>query len=121
MTPSENKDHSPEAWNRAARLGPALELEGEIRGKEDLVIQGSIRGGIRLPESDILVAEHARIEADVEARDLIVKGEVIGNVTASGRVVIEPTGRLTGDLAASTISVAEGAQFKGTVKILGKP
>jgi cytoskeletal protein CcmA (bactofilin family) len=120
MISQDKKNHSPEVWDRAARLGPALEFEGEIRGKEDFVVQGRVRGGISLPENDILVAEHARVEADIQARDITVKGEVIGNLTASGRVVIEQTGRLTGDLAASTISLEDGAQFKGSVKILGK-
>jgi cytoskeletal protein CcmA (bactofilin family) len=120
MMSQDRKDRSPEAWDRAARLGPGLEMNGEIQGREDVVIQGRLRGAIRLPENDVLVAEAARVEAHIQARDVTVKGEVIGNITASGRVMIERTGRLTGDLAASTISVEDGAQFKGSVRILGR-
>jgi cytoskeletal protein CcmA (bactofilin family) len=118
MSSEDRKDRSPEAWDRAARLGPGLELNGEIQGREDLVIQGRMRGAIRLPESNVLVAEPARVEAHIQARDVTVKGEVIGNITASGCVTIERTGRLTGDLAASSISVEDGARFKGSVRIL---
>jgi cytoskeletal protein CcmA (bactofilin family) len=120
MTAADGKDRSPEAWARAARLGQSLELDGELRGREDCVIQGRVRGKILLPESDLLIAEDARVEADIQVRDIIVRGEVTGNISASGRAVIEKTGRLDGDLAASMISVEDGARFKGSVKILRK-
>ena len=120
MTSTDAKDHSPEAWARAARLGQALEFSGELRGREDLVLQGRVRGNILLAENDILIAESARVEGDIQVRDIIVRGEVTGNITASGRAVIEKTGRLSGDLAASVIAVEDGARFKGGVKILSK-
>lgn len=118
MTSADGKDQSPEAWARAARLGSALELSGELRGREDLVVQGRVRGNILLPDNDILIAESARVEGDIQVRNIIVRGEVTGNITASGRAVIERTGRLDGDLAASVIAVEDGARFKGGVKIL---
>ncbi len=118
MTAADGKDRADGAWAQAARLGQGLELDGELRGREDFVIQGRLRGKIVLPGSNLLVAEGARIEADIQVRDVIVRGEVTGNVTASGRAVIEKTGRLDGDLAASVVSVEDGARFKGSVKIL---
>jgi cytoskeletal protein CcmA (bactofilin family) len=120
MSTQEKKEHGLEAWDRASRQGFALEFIGEIHGKEDFVIQGRVQGKVSLPDNDVLVAERARVEADLEVRNIVVKGEVVGNITASGRVVIEKTGCLTGDLSASIISIEDGAQFKGSVKILGK-
>jgi len=118
MTSADGKDHPPEAWARAARIGQALELDGELRGQEDLLIQGRVRGNVLLPENDVLIAENATVEGDIRVRDIIVRGDVTGNITASGRAVIEKTGRLAGDLAASVISVEDGARFKGSVKVL---
>jgi cytoskeletal protein CcmA (bactofilin family) len=120
MIGATGKDHSPEAWARASRLGPTLVVDGELRGREDLVIQGRVRGKILLPESDVLITESARVEAEIQVRDIIVRGVVTGNITASRRVVIDETGCLDGDLSASMISVEDGARFKGGVKILGK-
>ncbi len=120
MTSPDRKNHSPEAWAQAPRLGPVLEFDGELRGKEDVVVLGRLKGRILLPENDVLIAENARVEADIQVRDIIVRGEVIGNIAASGRIVIEKTGRLTGDLAGSMVSVEDGARFKGSVKILGR-
>ncbi len=121
MTADDERDRLPEAWAHAARLGPSLEFEGELHGPEDLVIQGRVRGRIDLPESRVFIAETAQVEAEVRVRDVVVRGQVSGNITASGRAVIEKTGRLDGDLAASAISVEDGARFKGSVRILRRP
>jgi cytoskeletal protein CcmA (bactofilin family) len=120
MTFQEKKDPAPEHFERASRLGLSILLQGDLGGKEDLVVLGKIQGKIRLPENDILVAEQGQIEAEIQVRNITVRGEVIGNITASGKVVIEKAGRMKGDLSASVISIEDGAQFKGSVKILDK-
>ena len=118
---AEGKDRTAQSWEHAARLGQGLEYQGDVQGRGDLIIEGRLRGQVRLPESDVFIAEAARVEAEILARNIIVRGEVIGNVTASGRAVIETTGRLEGDLAAALISVEDGARFKGSVRILNRP
>jgi cytoskeletal protein CcmA (bactofilin family) len=105
---------------KAARLGPTLLVNGEIKGKEDLVIEGQVLGKINLPESDLLIADQGRVEAEIRARNITIKGEVIGNIEASGLVIIEKTGRMKGNLSASVISVEDGAQFRGSIKVLNK-
>jgi cytoskeletal protein CcmA (bactofilin family) len=105
---------------KAARLGPTLLANGEIKGKEDLIVEGQVLGKINLPASDLLITDQGRVEAEIRARNITIKGEVIGNIEASGLVVIERTGRMKGNLSASVISVEDGAQFKGTIKILTK-
>ncbi len=120
MSSQEKKDHPLEHLEKAARLGPTFFFQGEIAGKEDLVVQGQCQGKINLPENDLLITEQGKIEAEIHVRNVTVRGEVTGNIHASGRIVIEKTGRMKGDLSASLISIEDGAQFKGSVKILDK-
>jgi cytoskeletal protein CcmA (bactofilin family) len=117
MTFQEKVDPPVESIEKAARLGPSLLFQGEIAGKEDFVVQGQFRGKINLPDNDLLITEHGKTEAEIHIRNITIRGEVIGNIHASGRIVIEKTGRMRGDLAASVISIEDGAQFKGSVKI----
>ena len=116
----EIRTQSPGGFERAARLGPTVVFQGELAAREDIVIQGQVKGKINLSECDILVAEQGRVEAEVLVRNITVRGEVSGNITASGKITIEKTGRMKGDLSASVISIEDGAQFRGSVKILGK-
>jgi cytoskeletal protein CcmA (bactofilin family) len=114
------KDPPPNQPEESSHLGLNTVLQGELGGKDDLVVHGRLLGKVDLPESDILVAEQGRVEAEVRVRNITVRGEVAGNITASGKVIIEKSGRVKGDLAASVISVEDGAQFKGSVRTLGK-
>ena len=117
MTDQERNSHVPESFGKASRIGPGVVIDGEVSGREDLVVQGHVKGKINLPESDLLVAESGRVEAEIQVRNIIVKGEVSGNVTASTRIAIERSGRVKGDLTASLISVEDGAHFRGSVKV----
>ena len=67
-------------------LGPTLEIEGEIEGDEDLVIQGKIQGKI-ISKKDLTVDNSGKVEASITTKNLAVSGMLVGNVTASERVM----------------------------------
>jgi cytoskeletal protein CcmA (bactofilin family) len=121
MTFLDKKEQSLQHPDGVSHLSPTILVQGEISGREDLVVRGQVRGKIALPENDLLVEEGGRVEAKVRVRNTRIRGEFIGNITASGKAIIEKTGRMQGDLSAAVISIEDGAQFKGTVKILPKP
>jgi cytoskeletal protein CcmA (bactofilin family) len=120
MTLQDRKSPS-EQPDGVSHISPTVVVQGEVSGREDLVVRGQVRGKIDLPQNDLIIEEPARVEAEVKARNVHIKGEVVGNITASGKVTVERTGRMRGDLAASLISIEDGAQFKGTVKVLPRP
>ena len=53
--------------------------------------------------------------------DVGIAGRVVGDVTASDRVEVAPTGSLEGNVAAPRIVISEGAFFKGRVEMKGHP
>ena len=55
--------------------------------------------------------------ANISAREVVVLGEVRGNIDASDRVDIRSEGSLTGDVTAGRITIGEGAYFKGGIDI----
>ena len=56
MTSEDGRDHSPEVWARAARMGPASS-QPENCAVRRIAIQGRVRDKILLPKNDILIAE----------------------------------------------------------------
>jgi cytoskeletal protein CcmA (bactofilin family) len=121
MTSLNGKESSLEHQAKVSVMGTAVVLQGEISGQGDLILRGQLRGKVSLPGNDLMVAEGGLIEAEVRVRNITVRGEVIGNIVASGKITIERTGRVKGDLSASVISIEDGAQFRGSVKVVGKP
>ena len=63
--------------------------------------------------SDLMISEHARVEADITADRIVIKGSVTGNVTAVSSIHIFPTGKLTGDITASEVILDSGSFFSG--------
>jgi cytoskeletal protein CcmA (bactofilin family) len=121
MTPPDKNEPFSGHPDGVSHISPTSLVQGEISGREDLVVRGQVRGKIALPENELVVDSSGRVEAEARVKNVRIKGEFIGNISASGKVVIERTGRMRGDLSAAVISIEDGAQFKGTVKILTKP
>jgi cytoskeletal protein CcmA (bactofilin family) len=97
-------------------LGPTLEIEGEIEGDEDLVIQGRIHGKVTL-KKDLTVDGTGRVEASINTKNLAVSGTLVGNVQASERVEVRKEGKMVGDIKAPRVVIADGAKFKGNIEM----
>ena len=100
-----------------SQLGRSFSLKGEISGKEDLVIIGKFEGTISLEGGSLTVESESRVTADISAENITIKGHVQGNIIATGKVFIDEHARMIGDISASKISIMDGAQFKGSMRM----
>ncbi len=98
------------------RLGAFLDAGSEIEGKYacsgTVMLDGRFRGEIAAKDT-LLVGEHGVVHARVTVAILVVRGEVVGDVTASERVELKKTARVTGDIEAPVIVMEEGAIHDG--------
>ena len=97
-------------------LGPTLEIDGEIEGEEDLVIQGKVKGKITSKKS-LTIDQSGQLEAMVVTDTMTVSGKLEGNVEAATRIEIRADGNVVGDLKAPRIIIADGAKFKGHIEM----
>jgi cytoskeletal protein CcmA (bactofilin family) len=100
-----------------ATIGKSLVIKGEVTGSESLYIDGRVEGSINLPGNRVTVGKNGVVNANINAREVVVLGKVRGNLTASDRVDIRTEGSLTGDVVAQRISIEDGAFFKGGIDI----
>ena len=100
-----------------SRLGPSLHVKGEITGGEDLHIDGNIEGTVQLEDRKLTVGTTAKLTADVMAREVVVYGNVKGNLRAKDRIEIKKDGSVVGDLSTARIMIEDGAYFKGSIEI----
>lgn len=102
----------------AAIIGKSVTVRGEVRGNEDLVIDGLVEGLVTLSDSRLTVGAEARVQADLAARDIIVLGQVNGALKATGRVELRQGSHVTGDIQAARLSIEDDAIFHGKVDLL---
>src|SRR5271154_6276615 len=101
----------------AASIGKSVEIRGEVKGSEDLMVDGRVEGTITLTDSRLTVGPTARVDADVAARDVVILGVLNGNVTATVRVDLRKGANLTGNVRATRLSIEEGALVSGKVEL----
>jgi cytoskeletal protein CcmA (bactofilin family) len=97
-----------------------VRIEGEIQGPENLHVEGYLKGSVVL-SGDIFIGNTGNVEADVEAKNIVIQGEVSGNVKAHHQLEIHPTGKLVGDCTAASIDIKEGAIFEGRSNMIKSP
>ena len=111
---------TPRAEAQNAVIGPNVRIQGELSGEEDIVVEGRVEGKITVTKA-LRIGAQAQVNAEVKAQNVVIAGKVVGNVTALDRVEILASGCLEGNIKAPKIAIAEGAQFRGSVDMSGKP
>lgn len=96
-------------------IGKSITVTGEITGSEPLHVEGNVKGSIRLESSYLNIGPDATVQSNVVAREVVVRGSVIGNVNVSERIDVRHGGSLVGDVTAHSVSIEEGAYFKGSI------
>ena len=103
--------------SEAAILTRGICIKGELTGKADLVIDGDVQGSIRLGDSRLTVGHAGHIRANIEASEIVVHGQVEGNLRGRERVVLGGSCHVLGDLEAPRVAMEDGAKFKGRVEM----
>ena len=98
-------------------IGKSVVIRGDLSGSEDLFLDGQLTGSVTMPESRLTVGPNARLTADVTVQELVVLGQITGNISASGRVELRNTASVAGDILTGRLSVEEGAAIKGKVEL----
>ena len=98
-------------------IGKSVIIRGDIRGAEDLYLDGEIQGTITLPDNRVTIGPNAHVMADLEVRDIVVNGHIEGNIRATGRVDLRQTAVIQGDIYTTRLSIEEKASIQGRVDV----
>ena len=102
-------------------IGKNITIEGHIRGDEHLVIEGSMKGNIEMARHDFTVGSNGRVEGEINAQNIRISGQMIGNIKTQGKVEITKEADFMGDIRAKGISIEDGAYFKGSIELAQEP
>ncbi|MHB1543453.1 MAG: bactofilin family protein [Gammaproteobacteria bacterium] len=96
-------------------IGPDTVITGEIRFHGGLHLDGRLQGNI-LADSEpslLVVSRGAIIEGEIHVQEVVIHGEVKGNVFAETRLELGETAQVTGDVHYGAITVSMGATVNG--------
>ena len=101
-----------------AAIGKSVIIKGQILAREDLYLDGEMEGTVEVPEHRLTIGPHAKLQASIRAREVVVLGSVNGNVEAIEKMDIRKDARLIGDIKTGGIVIEDGAFFKGSIDIV---
>jgi cytoskeletal protein CcmA (bactofilin family) len=112
---------SPLSKDEKTVIGEQIFIEGSIRGEEHLVVEGSMKGTIEMEKHNFSVGPKGRFEGEIKAQNVSIGGQMIGKIKSQGRVEITKEADFLGEIKAKSISVEDGAYFKGTIELDREP
>ena len=107
--------------DRKTIIGEHISIDGNIHGKESLIIEGAMKGKIELEKNQITVGTKGRVEAEIHADNVTISGRLTGNIKALGKVLISKGAHFTGEIKARSISVEDGAYLKAAIELEREP
>jgi cytoskeletal protein CcmA (bactofilin family) len=99
---------------KGVTLGPRDILNGSLTVDGDLHIEGTAEGEINA-SGDVDVEASATVRARVDGRNVTVRGNVTGNVTARARLSVAGSGVIKGDVRAVRLRVDDGGTVNGSI------
>jgi cytoskeletal protein CcmA (bactofilin family) len=100
-----------------ATIGRTVVIKGELTASEPLYIDGRIEGKVNMPDHRVTIGRNGEVQANINAREVVVMGKINGNIECTDRVDIRSEGSVTGDVSTIRISVEDGAVLKGGIEV----
>lgn len=121
MAQAEKTSHSAgtgqNGGTNVVTLGPRDSLHGRLEIQGDLKIHGNVEGELKA-SGEVAVESTASVQASIEGSNVVVRGQVTGNVTAKRRLTLGGSGRLNGDVRVGRLTVEDGATLNGNVAMV---
>lgn len=114
-------EHQQKKDTGVATVGLSVSIKGEISGSEDVTVDGQVEGRIELPEHTLTIGPNATVLADINAKNVIILGTVVGGVVARETAEIRKTAAVEGSLSCGRLAVQEGARINGKVETKSRP
>jgi len=99
-------------------LGRSLVVHGDLKADGAFRIDGTVEGSV-ISKGAVYIGEGGVVRGDVAGSDVVIAGQVTGNVSCTGHLEIVATGRIEGDLDAKSVRIETGGVFRGTSRMAG--
>jgi len=97
-------------------VGQGTEINGDLVFSGGLHVDGKINGNVEAEEGTtalLILSEFGRIEGEVNVPNMVLNGEIVGDVYGSTRVELAPKSRIKGSVYYNLIEMAIGAEVNG--------
>ena len=102
-------------------IGGGTVIRGELQFADGLRIDGEVIGDVIATgegRNILVISDKARVEGTVHAGHVIVNGSVVGPVTSTELLELQPKASITGDVTYESLEMHQGATIDGELRPL---
>jgi len=107
---------STPAARSGASIGQGIRIKGEVTGSEDLFLDGFVEGKLNLANGSLTIGPNGHVKADVNAREVVVRGQIEGKVSGRDKVALLGSGQIHGEVQTERLVIEDGASLRGKVE-----
>lgn len=93
-------------------IGSDMVVEGDIRAKEAVKVEGSVTGNVET-EGALIISSTGKVKGNVKGSNIVIGGSLEGDLTSGGRTEVASTGKVIGNIRTKSLIVDENAVFQG--------
>lgn len=108
---------STAAKRNTAVIGPSIQIDGNLRGAEDLYVEGEVSGTIHLESNSLTIGSQGKVKANVYAHTVFVDGSMEGDIYGAEQVIVRRNARVRGNITSPRVTLEDGASFKGSIEM----
>jgi len=98
-------------------ISNSTSIVGDIKAEEHLIINGTIKGNVEITNYNFFLGPSGRMEGQVQAQNVRIRGYMQGEIKAKGKVEITKEADFSGKIESKSISVDSGANFNASVNL----
>ena len=100
-------------------IGENCVIEGDITFERTIEVHGKIIGTLKIAENctsaSLVIKKTGIVEGDVYGSDVVIEGEVVGNVSGKKEIKIENSAFISGNVYYDILDVQGGATINGNL------
>lgn len=112
-----SKNKAASTYTMDTLIGKDSTVDGKIKCEASLRIEGRVNGDVDC-DGDVTLGKEAIVHSTITARNVINSGTIHGAIRTSGTFTIASTGKMFGDIAVGSLSIASGGIFEGSSKMV---
>ena len=93
-------------------IGSDMIVEGNIRAKETVRVEGSVTGNVET-EGALIISATGKVKGNIKGSSVVVGGMLEGDLASTGKTEVISTGRVIGNIRTKSLIVDENAVFQG--------
>jgi cytoskeletal protein CcmA (bactofilin family) len=97
-------------------LGRSCVIHGDLTAEGAFRIDGTVEGSVS-SQAAVIVGESGVVRGAVRGSDVVVAGQIQGDISCSGHLEILAKGKVEGDIDAKSMRIETGGVFRGTSRM----